>query len=442
MNLRIGVVGRRAFGFEIEELQVSSLQANREHPPKNMKLPYSKNEMKSIRPTFISLFSGCGGLDLGFINAGFRCIGAFDNDTLAVSVHKRNIGSAAVCHDLSSGIPRQFASARVDVLVAGPPCQGFSTAGPNDPADARNSLFRIPVQAAEVYAPRVVVIENVMGITATKNCHHVQSHIRAMRSLGYLTAEVHCNATSHGVPQERRRVILLAWRATREVTIRFPERQGGTLSQVLEGLTGCTHHHPRFLKEGTPLGAIARSIKPGQKLSNVRGGARSVHTWDIPIAFGFTTAEERKVLRAIMLLRRRGRRRDHGDADPVAARLVSREVGFPVASLLGSLQRKGFVRQISGRYDLVHTFNGKFRRLSMDKPSPTVHTRFGDPRYFLHPFENRGFTVREAARIQTFPDSFQFEGNADQQYRMIGNAVPPVLAAVVATFVRDAFLSN
>lgn len=396
--------------------------------------------MTSSQPTFLSLFCGCGGFDLGFVNSGFRCVGAFDNDPDAVAVHRRNIGTAAALHDLTSSFPMIDASTHINVLVAGPPCQGFSTAGRNDPKDPRNLLFRIPAKAAELYSPDVVVIENVMGITAARNRYHLQRHIRALRSLGYATAEIHSNAGSHGVPQERRRVILLAWKRTREVTIRLPERQGGNLSHALKDLTGCTHHDRRLLPANTLNGAIARRIKPGQKLSNVRGGIRSVHTWDIPNAFGITTPEERKVLMAIMLLRRRDRRRDRGDADPVAAKLVAKEVGFPVTTLLESLQRKGYVRQVEGFYDLSHTFNGKYRRLRLDQPSPTVHTRFGDPRYFLHPTEHRGFTVREAARIQTFPDTFHFDGSDDKQYRMIGNAVPPALAAVVAEYIRDAFL--
>ena len=260
--------------------------------------------------------------------------------------------------------------------------------------------------------------------------------------MGYLTAEVRCNARFHGVPQERRRLILFAWKPERETTIQIPKQDGGNLREALEGLSGCTHHERTPLPANTHLGKVARSIKPGQKLSNVRGSERSVHTWEIPQAFGETTIKERKILEAIRVLRRRNRLRDHGDADPVNAREIGREFGFAVTTQLASLQKKGYVRRVGGCFDLSQTFNGKFCRLRLDQPSPTVHTRFGDPRYFLHPAEHRGFTVREAARIQTFPDSFSFEGTEVQQYRLIGNAVPPRMATLIAGYIRDTFIRD
>ena len=87
--------------------------------------------------------------------------------------------------------------------------------------------------------------------------------------------------------------------------------------------------------------------------------------------------------------------------------------------------------------DLSHTFNGKYRRLSWDHPAPTVDTRFGDPKYYLHPEEQRGLSVREAARIQGFPDDFVFAGSKAAQFRMVGNAVPPPLAKQLAEAIRE-----
>src|SRR5207302_303230 len=126
--------------------------------------------------------------------------------------------------------------------------------------------------------------------------------------------------------------------------------------------------------------------------------------------------------------------------DPVSERHLRTELGYSVSSLLKRLIDKGYVRRVGRRYDLSHTFNGKFRRLSLDLPSLTVDTRFGNPRYFLHPTQQRGFTVREAARIQGFPDSFVFSGSESSQFRLIGNAVPPPLARGLASFVIEAFL--
>jgi DNA (cytosine-5)-methyltransferase 1 len=114
---------------------------------------------------------------------------------------------------------------------------------------------------------------------------------------------------------------------------------------------------------------------------------------------------------------------------------------FCLMSFEGSLIAKGFVRCKGELYDLTHTFNGKYRRLRWDDAAPTVDTKFGDPRLFLHPAEDRGFTVREAACLQGFPLSFIFEGSPRQQHRMIGNAVPPPTAEIIARWIRYTLLS-
>ena len=119
---------------------------------------------------------------------------------------------------------------------------------------------------------------------------------------------------------------------------------------------------------------------------------------------------------------------------------MSEKFGNKVVEDLKKLQKKGYIRVKDGLYDLVATFNGKFRRLDWNEPSLTVDTRFGEPKYFLHPDEDRGFTVREAARIQGFPDSFVFHGPIREQYRMIGNAVPPPIAARLSEFVKEIIL--
>ncbi len=100
------------------------------------------------------------------------------------------------------------------------------------------------------------------------------------------------------------------------------------------------------------------------------------------------------------------------------------------------------MREIGDTHDLTGAFNGKYRRLSWDKPSNTVDTRFGSPTYFLHPEEQRGFTVREAARIQGFPDSFIFSGTEKEQYQMVGNAVPPPMAKKIALQIRKLLLAG
>lgn len=389
---------------------------------------------------FASLFSGCGGFDLGFVQAGFKCVAAFDIDPLAVQVYNRNVHPSAVLCDLSdSGVSLQALSG-VDVLLAGSPCQGFSTAGKRSLDDPRNKLLLLAGRIACKVRPAVFVAENVTGVTAGEHGRYWKSLRRTLRAGGYKTTDIRVEATRSGLAQIRTRVLMLAWRGGREITVELPVAPGRVLRDALAGMDGAPNHIVRPLAPGSDLARIAKCIKPGQKLCNVRGGANAVHTWDIPAVFGHVTEAERRLLETLLRLRRRQRIREYGDADPVTGSVISREFGASASEVLDALIRKRYVRNVRRRYDLTHTFNGKFRRLRWDRASPTVDTRFGDPRYFLHPDEARGFTVREAARIQGFPDTFVFCGTERDQYRLVGNAVPPPLAKCLGECVRKVLL--
>jgi DNA (cytosine-5)-methyltransferase 1 len=389
--------------------------------------------------TFASLFSGCGGFDLGFQQSGFRCIAAFDIDPLAIRHHTHNLHAPAVVCDLSLRVPLASPDSP-DVLLAGPPCQGFSLAGKRDHNDPRNKLLIVAAHAARQIRPLVFLVENVAGVRSGSHKRYWQSLHDIMRLAGYQTRDFFLVGSSWGVPQMRKRSLFLAWRTGRSLSHDISGSPGGVLRDVLKNLDGAPNHLPKQLESTSRAASIAHRIQPGQKLCNVRLGARSVHTWDIPEVFGRTTCEERKLLEALIRCRRTMRTRTTGDADPVTFRAIRGEVGSKTVDLLASLVSKRFIRQIGRRFDLTNTFNGKFRRLEWDRPSFTVDTRFGDPSYFLHPVDDRGFTVREAARIQGFPDSFRFFGDVKGQYRLIGNAVPPPMARSIAAIVRSALL--
>nr|WP_180167670.1 DNA cytosine methyltransferase [Stenotrophomonas sp. SbOxS2]NYU00880.1 DNA cytosine methyltransferase [Stenotrophomonas sp. SbOxS2] len=392
--------------------------------------------MKS--PRFVSLFSGCGGFDLGFVRAGFDPVAAFDNWAAAVDNYRLNIGGEAVVRDLSSGeVPYD---GPCDVLLSGSPCQGFSTVGKRDVADPRNALLTAAVSAAAKLRPKVVVIENVPGVRFGAHKEYWIRAIRGLEALGYCVQQVALDAADYGIPQARRRVMLVAFKARVAPVLSFDALKPVKLSDVLQGLKGIANHSPKLLGEDSPDARIARRIGLGQKLCDVRGGAASVHTWQIPEVFGPISEAEREFLEALLVLRRRDRVRSFGDADPVRLNVISEFLKIResrATTLFRSLEKKSYVRERDGRVDMRYGFNGKYRRLSPDAASCTVHTQFGNPQYFLHPFENRGFTVREAARIQSFPDSYVFSGSARDQYKMIGNAVPPALGFAVAMALRN-----
>ena len=381
----------------------------------------------------VSLYSGCGGFDKGFETFGFLPVGAFDIDPAAVAVFNQNMRPVARVFDLSSANP---IIERPDVLLAGSPCQGFSTSGKRLIDDPRNELLVRAGTIAIALQPRVFVLENVPAVLAGAQGEHWRRVEGMLRWHGYNVRRTIAEGTESGLAQLRRRVFLVAWRGSDCIQLHLSERPRINLQEALRNIQLVPDHEPRALPANSKELKIARAIKPGQKLSNVRAGDTAVHTWHIPEVYGRVSKKEVQVLDTLVLLRRRDRRRTSGDADPVRPSKIRGQLGWDPSEQITKLLRKGFLRRLGSYIDLVHTYNGKFRRLQWDAPSPTVDTHFGDPVLFLHPSEDRGFSAREAARIQGFPDSFTFPGSPRTQLRMIGNAVPPPMAARIAEFVR------
>ncbi|MEK6364984.1 MAG: DNA cytosine methyltransferase [Burkholderia gladioli] len=390
--------------------------------------------MKQLRT--VSLFSGCGGLDLGFHHEGFVNVGAYDINPIVIETFRQNINNAAYVADL--GREMVDIPTNVDVLLAGSPCQGFSLAGKRDIHDPRNNLLVRAGEYALSVRPRVFLAENVPGALSGELKRYWASLDKLLVSNGYRTRTIEIEATQVGAAQTRRRVFLIAWTGKRDLNISIPEvANEPTLRDALKNLPRDAEHaqHTTLKSESTDI-QIAECIKPGQKLSNVRRGPNTVHTWHIPGVFGRTTKAERELLDGLIGLRRRLRTRLKGDADPVSIDAIREHAGREADRLVERLIKKGYLRMINGSIDLANTFNGKYRRLAWDRPSYTVDTYFGNPRYFLHPTEHRGFSVREAARIQGFPDSFTFHGTMRENFQMIGNAVSPKVSRYLAGVIR------
>lgn len=394
----------------------------------------------SSEMNFLSLFCGCGGIDLGFVKQGYRCIDAFDINRSAIKTHNANLGKKATYKDLSHGLINYEFHKKPSLLVAGPPCQGFSNAGKRLENDPRNRLLLNAGIVATHYRIPIALIENVPGVTTGKMKFYWQELEYIFRANGYKVLSIKCHTEDYGIAQMRKRMLMLAWLDDRLFNFSPPKSPIKTLHQAISSIGTESNHNPVPLDKKSKNFMIAQNIKQGQKLCNVRSGYSSVHTWNIPEVFGHTTVKERKLLESIIKLRRRNRKRDHGDADPVPIKTVESIFGSEAQKLIKTLNQKSYIKIIDDTCDLRNTFNGKFRRLSWNKPSPTVDTRFGESRYFLHPIDNRGFTVREAARIQGFPDHYTFHGNEIDRYKMIGNAIPPPLAEFWAAFIKDYLL--
>lgn len=392
----------------------------------------------STQIRFASLYSGCGGLDQGFHDAGLKGVCAIDHDRNALNVLANNIGTKTECMDLGTfGDQHLSLLEGADVIAAGPPCQGFSTAGPNNPDDERNDHVWNVARIAALVKPKVVVIENVRGLVSAKNAKHFDKTVELLRGSGYSVSSSIYSLSDYGIAQRRIRVLIFAVRSSEGFCLQIPYQERRSIGDALKNVHEAPDFDPEPLRENSADALIARRIAPGQKLSNVRRGFSAVHTWEIPEVFGSVNAREVKLLETVVKLRRQNRRRDFGDADPVSLVDLIQFFGAEVDNVVEGLIVKGYLRKIGNLIDLRNTFNGKFRRLTWSDVSPTVDTRFGQPRYFLHPEQDRGLTVREAARIQSFSDSFKFEGSKTTKYRMIGNAVPPNFAKLVGTAICD-----
>lgn len=423
-----------------------------------------------MSPRVVSVFCGCGGLDLGFLRAGFELVYACDNDPAAVECYRRNLDDQVFLRDATSD---QFHAdirnlGSCDVVLGGFPCQGFSKAGPKQKDDSRNTLYVEMRRVVAELSPKVFIAENVDGMSQNFGGSYLKKIAADFASIGYTVEHRIIDAVAYGVAQHRRRVIFVG---TKGFEFKWPEPTHAAPARNGEfriGVTGPTlfdpepvQSRPRTIRDAiadlsgrenrfpdhtfadcwpSKYEHVFRRIKSGQKLCNVRHAATSVYTWQIPEVFGTTTARERTVLETISTHRRHKQYGNIPNGNPLPVPEIERLSGQKcIRPEIDSLLEKGYLKDIDGRYDLKGAMfcSGLFKRPRWDQPAPTVLTNFYNPRYFLHPEKNRPFTLRECARLQSFPDEFHFLGEGGavdliSGYRLVGNAVPPLVSRAFA----------
>ena len=383
------------------------------------------------------MFSGSGGFDLGFLQEGVFSQQAIDIDRVACETYSRNLSDVASAADLTRFLPSATTS---DVLLAGAPCQGFSTVGKRLLDDPRNALLMRVADIAIANATRVLVVENVPAALSGQHRHLWVALEDRLRISGYNVRRILLEGDKCGLAQRRKRLFLVCWKGSDCINLNVKYSGSISLRHALGGLSNPSESEIFWPNPDGKYAKILKHIKPGQKLSNVRLSERSVSTWDIPEVFGFVSDAEKDTLIAVARLRRRDRVRSYGDGDPVSIDRIGHFLKRGVTRDVRRLVKRGFLREVDGKFELTQTYNGRYRRLSWDDVSPTVDTRFGRVDLFVHPEQDRGFTIKEAARIQGFPDDFVFLGKSKEAFTQIGNAVPPPMAAAVAEMVREAIL--
>ena len=332
----------------------------------------------------IDLFCGIGGLSLGFEDAGFEVISAIDlwDDAIKTYNHNRKnkvaqtVTVEAFNEDMLPGI---VANNHITGIIGGPPCQGFSTVGRRNIDDARNQLYLEFYKAVKLAKPDFFLIENVKGMLTLNKGAFVKDIIKRFgpEGLGYNITYKLLNAADYGIPQNRYRVFYVGIKGKEFV---FPEPFTYHLSAKdgISDLLGSNNDH----YGSSPQNDFQKQMRGGQK-----------H----PLNQDYTGHSEQTV------------------------RIIS------------MIPDGGNIKSLPPEFWQVRKYNKAFERMSSVRPSNTIDT--GHRNYF-HYAEPRIPTVRESARIQSFPDSFEILGTRGSQYKQVGNAVPPRLARVIAEEIK------
>jgi DNA (cytosine-5)-methyltransferase 1 len=371
-------------------VQAATTPGNAEYVSTLVDLDRRHRDTRSLSLSAVSLFAGLGGLSLGFSAAGFAIKGFVERDASLRAIYQANFPTCAELGrditEVPQGVLEQHARhlGSLDVVIGGPPCQGFSLSGKRKVDDPRNTLFRHYLRFVDILNPRIAILENVKLLTSMTDpsgsyvkdhiCHEFESH-------GYSVRLFEINACRFGVPQHRERVIFMAVRHDLGIKPSFPETTHGGYRDLF-----CSQRPYRSFGDACSdlpyLEAGEKSRDPFHCAVN-----HPVHVinwlWDV----------------------QQGRSAHENGEE--------------------------HLRPPSG-------YNTTYKRQIWHDPASTVQTTFGmiSGCRNVHPIATRSLTIREAARIQSFPDGYIFQGTAGTIRTGIGNAVPPLLALAIAQHIK------
>ena len=347
----------------------------------------------------IDLFCGCGGLSLGFKLAGYNIVGGVDFNKEAIETFNANFKDAkGICFDLfkmdKSNIINAFGELKnIDVIIGGPPCQGFSSANryKKEEEDDRNKLFFEFVKFVDLAEPKAIVIENVRGIVTNNNGYAKDRIYEIFQSRGYKVNHRVLDASHYGVPQKRLRSFFVMIKDA-EFDFDTMKRQHNIVNvkEALEELYEFDKNpnDEKYIISNKPRTEYQKYLRKDDDIINN-------HEIKYP-------------------------------ADIVQKRIAK----VPPGGNWKDIPEELFDNKRSNRH------SSAFKRLNEEDTSVTIDTGNAHSNYF-HPIYNRIPTVREAARIQSFYDSFIFKGSRTAQYRQVGNAVPPLLSKAIADALKE-----
>lgn len=362
--------------------------------------------------TALDLFCGAGGLSLGLEDAGFRVLVGADSDAAAVETHVANIGGLGFCGDLSD--PEDFLDhlrawgiRGVDLIAGGVPCQPFSRAGRSkirslvdagqrSADDPRAQMWRSFIEVVEELRPSAVLLENVPDLAVWDEGGVLVGFCESLRDLGYRPRATILNAYEHGVPQHRSRLFIVALSPGSQFDWPQPQSPPPTVRQAIGDLPVVP---PAQREERLPYGGPRTRLQRQLRAEVPNTDRRVIY--------------------------------DH----------ITRDVREDDAEAFALLPEGGTYDQLPARLQRYRAdiFSDKYKRLEWNGLSRSITAHIArDGYWYIHPDQHRTLSVREAARIQTFPDWFRFSGQPSLRYRQIGNAVPPLLAQTIAASVHRA----
>lgn len=339
----------------------------------------SKSNKKNKKPLVLDLFSGCGGLSYGFEKAGFKIIAGVDNwkDSL-ITFEKNHHNAKTILLDLGKFKPEEIAKEvgdKIDVIIGGPPCQGFSISGKRNPNDPRNSLYRGFVKTVAYFKPKAFVLENVPNLVSMSGGKIKDQIIKDFSDLNYDVKYKILLASNYGVPQNRRRVVFVG--VLEKNNFEYPQEVSIKNKQTcLDALCD--------LPENSVEDGTVNKIKP--------------------------KSDYQKLMRTKI--------------DKIYNHEISQHSDKTV-SIISLVPDGGNYKNLPEHLKGTRKVHIAWTRYNSKKPSPTIDTGH---RHHFHYNYNRIPTVRESARLQSFPDNFIFQGSKTSQYKQVGNAVPPLLA--------------
>jgi DNA (cytosine-5)-methyltransferase 1 len=388
-----------------------------------------RRQPSPTKPTCIDLFAGAGGLAEGFRQAGYSILAGVDDDAAAAQTFLANFAESSFFQCSVADVAGKdllydaaLRPGQLDVLIGGPPCQSFSYNNhARSTSGARSKLFRDYLRLVEALLPKYIVMENVPGILTIGKGKVLKEIIKSLGKLGYECEARILYAEDFGVPQERRRVFFIGSRLGWDNSL-FPAGSHGPAPKPSIEANSFVHRWEpgrrkvkRFVTVWEAIGDLP-SLKNGQNRPDGphRRKARE----------GYQTAMRAK---SDTLFNHVGRN--------ISRRMLRRIETVPEGGNWRDIPRRLLPAGMKRARKSDHT--KRYGRLAKRGLACTILTKC-DPHWgaYVHPTDDRAITVREAARLQSFPDSFQFKGTPASQYMQVGNAVPPLMARAVARAVR------